>query len=117
MDAFGALLGCSWGALGLLLGRSWALLGPLGTLSGRTGDTPDRPSKPLGRPGVPPEHPGIVLASILGSAEAPKDRFWVHFSIKQHRYDIDLLCSTLHQADIDVVRSIGHAARVAGLIW
>ena len=45
------------------------------------------------------------------------DRFWVDFSIKQHRYDIDLLGSTWHQADIDVVRSIGQAARVAGSIW
>ena len=101
--------------------RPWALSGrpweALGTLLGRTGDAPDRPSKLLGRPGVPPERPGIVLASILGPAEALKDRFWVDFSIKQHRYDIDLLGSTWHQADIDVVRSIGQAARVAGWIW
>ena len=68
-------------------GRSWALSGrpweALGTLPGRTEDAPDRPSKLLGRPGVPLERPGIVLASILGAAETPKDRFWVDFGIQQ----------------------------------
>ena len=101
--------------------RPWALSGrpweALGTLLGRTGDAPDRPSKLLGRAGVPPERPGIVLASILGPAEAVKDRFWIGFSMKQHRYDIDMLGSTWHHAGIDVVRSIGQAARVAGSIW
>ena len=94
--------------------RPWALFGrpweALGTLLGRTGDAPGRPSKLLGRPGVPPERPGIVLASILGLAEAPNDRFLVDFGIKQHRYDIDLLSSTWHRADTDVVCSIGQAA-------
>ena len=84
---------------------------------GRTGDAPDRPSKLLGRPGVLPERPGIILASTLGPAEALKDRFWGDFSIKQHRYDIDMLGSGWHCAGIDVVRSIGQAARVAGWIW
>ena len=94
--------------------RPWALSGrpweALGTLLGRTGDAPDRPSKLLGRPGVPPERPGIVLASILGLAEVSNDRFLVDFGIKQHRYDIDLLSSTWHRADTDVVCSIGQAA-------
>ena len=68
-------------------GRLWALSGhpwgALGTLPGRTGDAPDRPSKLLGHPGVALEHPWIVLASILGAAEIPKDRFRVDFSIRQ----------------------------------
>ena len=66
---------------------------------------------------MPPERPGIVLALILGPTEASNNRFLVDFGIKQHRYDIDLLGLTWHQADIDVVRSIGHTARVAGSIW
>ena len=93
----GALRRPFWRA-GLPLGILWSSPGGSWDAPGAPGDAPDRPSKLLGRPGVPPERPGIVLALILGPAEAPKDRFWVDLSIKQHRYDIELLGLTWHQA-------------------
>ena len=52
------------------------------------------------------ERQAARAAGRSSSGGSMKDRFWVDFSIKQHRYDIDMLGSTWHQADIDV-RSIG----------
>ena len=93
------------------------------------------PGRLLGRSRGAPETLQIVPRSflgVLGCRRSAPGSFWHRFWVpprprridfgsisasSKHRYDIDLLGSTWHRADIDVVRSIGQAARVAGSIW